>query len=170
MRQPMASFLSASCALTLLCGCDKTQPSMAVYPISGVVRYHDKPLSGAAVWYMAFDGGLDDPRSSGITDAEGRFKLTTYVSGRQVLDGARPGEYTVIIMKQSTESNAATDMAKIQKLPPDERAAAMKGMRETGLPKPKWEIPEKYTNMKTSDLRATVVAGTNPPVEFNLHD
>ena len=172
--------LSFFCALALVGGCGKKGPKIAVFPVSGTVTYNDKPLSGATVSYVP--SSPDAPRSSGITDDDGRFSLKTYLSGVEVYNGAPAGDYKVVVIKlqpkQGAGSGALNEASKMENMSPEERAAMMtksmqqtltqeRGARDT---KPKSEVPVKYGAVETSDLTATVKAGENPPVEFKLHD
>lgn len=144
-------------ASMLLAGCsgDKTKarPPLAAY--SGVVKYKGKPVEGASVTFI-MDGM---PRTSmGVTDAEGRFKLTTYDTN----DGAFVGSNKVTVVKATTAvpgKSAAElkpeDMAKMS------MSGALQGIQSD-------VIPAKYADVKTTTLKYEVVAEgtTDKPIDL----
>ena len=81
--------LTAAALLLALAGCSGR---VRTYPVSGEVYVDGKPAEGAFV-FLHPDGGQppDAPRPFAQADAEGRFALSSYVSG----DGAAAGEYVV---------------------------------------------------------------------------
>jgi hypothetical protein len=83
-------------ALLAACGCSSSSgPKLA--PVSGVVRYKGQPIKDIAVVFHAPEGLL----ASGITDAEGKFQLSTISPG----DGAPVGEQQVtFVYKDPTEN------------------------------------------------------------------
>src|SRR5437868_6640610 len=60
--------------------------------VRGRVLLDEKPVEGAAVMLMPMRGGHP---ASGITDANGAFRLTTFKQN----DGALPGEYKVVVSR-----------------------------------------------------------------------
>lgn len=116
-------------------------------PVTGVVRYDGEAVTGATVSFQADAGGRS---ASGISDAQGRYQLSTFSRG----DGAVPGSYKVIVVKYATapESSAAPDSY----VPP-----------QGAEPPPKHLLPEKYAATKTSGLEATVSSGPNT-IDFDL--
>ncbi|MGH7140515.1 MAG: carboxypeptidase-like regulatory domain-containing protein [Pirellulales bacterium] len=165
-------------AILLTWGCGKKGPSIVVYPVTVTVTYDGKPVAGATVSYIVPDNA-DAPRSSGLTDDEGKFSLKTYVSPKELLAGAPPGDYTVVVLKVASESLAGSreKAPDLENMTPQERSKAMIKMMGQANPqapvKPaqtKYEVPEKYTQAATSDLKATVLSGENPPAEIKLKD
>jgi hypothetical protein len=66
-------------------------------PVSGTVRYKGQPIKDIAVVFHTGQGML----ASGITDAEGKFQLSTIKPG----DGATIGEQKVtFVYKDPTEN------------------------------------------------------------------
>jgi hypothetical protein len=118
-------------------------------PVHGVVRLSGKPVDGARVDF--FNTASDQPSASGMTDAEGKFRLTTYADG----DGAVPGKYRVAVTK-------AQDAGR------HEEKTAPPSFRLGGAPRPRWLIPQHYSNPATSDLQADVTDGENPEIVFDL--
>jgi hypothetical protein len=88
----------ASPLLTLLAvaGCSfNSGPALA--PAGGVVRYKGQPIKDIAVVFHAEKGMM----ASGITDAEGRFRLSTMQPG----DGATLGEQKVTFAYKDPTEN-----------------------------------------------------------------
>ncbi|MBY0459121.1 MAG: metallophosphoesterase [Gemmataceae bacterium] len=116
------------------------------FAVSGKVTLEGKPLTGATVAFHQFlkaEGKFADRYihvCDGLTDDNGRFKLTTYSKN----DGAPAGEYMVTVVK--TEKGGFVD---------GEGPAA------------KTILPEKYATPATTPLKATVKEGAND-VSFDL--
>ena len=127
--------------LVLGCGGGGAAKPAKTYPVSGVVKYKGQPVAGATV---VFSLSGEKPRTAmGQTDAEGRYKLGTFQPG----DGAVEGPQAVTITKEEVvEADPKTGI----------------------VPKPKHLLPIKYTDIGTSPLTATVTAGKNENVDFNL--
>lgn len=125
-------------------GCDPSSVKLA--PVTGVVTYKGAPLKTANIKFLPAEG----PMAVGMTDEQGKFKLTT--NGRP---GAVLGLHKVVITKVTGGTEAAAvpsspkpeDMMKMQK--------ENMGKKNTG---PKSEIPESYANPDTSKLTADVTA------------
>jgi hypothetical protein len=62
-------------------------------PVSGRVTLNDKPVDGMMVYFTPVSDSTPGSGSSGFTDADGRFTLTS-AQGRS---GAYPGDYKVSI-------------------------------------------------------------------------
>lgn len=141
IRSGVAAALLAG--LTLASGCGKAHPDRpAVYRASGVVTLNGNPVEGVLVNYQST---TDANRVAyATTDSAGKFALTTFETG----DGAVAGDHVIKLMK--VEATPATTAA----VPP--------GAPGRRTPPPKSLIPKKYTDYKTSELKATVnTSGTN---------
>lgn len=88
-------------SFALLTGCGDGK--IARYPVSGTVMVKGQPYEGARVFLFPIGGdeAFQRERPFGVTDANGRFELTTFQKG----DGAPAGEYTAIF-RNSSPSNA----------------------------------------------------------------
>ena len=128
-------------------GCEQRPSGRPVtVPVTGVVRCDGEAVAGATVSFQAEAGGRS---ATGISDAEGRYQLSTFSRG----DGAVPGSYKVIVLKYAT---------------PDASGGAEKYVPPQGPePPPKHLLPEKYAAAKTSGLEATVSNGPNT-IDFDL--
>lgn len=82
--------------------------------------------------------------ASGLTDAQGNYRLTTY----QPMDGALVGKHRVTITKQELPSLPETPSGSPSPTPPDSSD-------------PHWLTPERYARAETSGLMAEVKPGTN---------
>lgn len=142
-------------AVTLL-GCagaegDSDRP--ATFPASGVITLDGSPVEGAQV---AFNP--EDPKGQGAfgrTDAEGRYELTTF----ETSDGAVPGKYIVTVTKYDVPPPMA-EASEEEYIPPEAGGARPKA--------PKNELPNQYSQMHTSDLRAAVAADGENQFDFAL--
>jgi hypothetical protein len=106
---------------------------------SGIVTYKGAPVEGAQVM---FTSPAARPATA-MTDAEGRFELTTFATG----DGAVEGKHRVTITK--TERVSGAD--------PNNPYADTRHM-----------LPTKYSNPAKSPLSATIVDGGETDLKFAL--
>jgi tetratricopeptide (TPR) repeat protein len=74
--------------------------------VQGTVLYKGKPLDGVRVMlHPQFDMGAINFRPSGVSDAQGRFTLTTGAPN----DGAPPGEYVVTFSRPRADAEDEVD-------------------------------------------------------------
>jgi hypothetical protein len=118
--------------------------------VHGVVRLNGKPVDGARVDFH--NTAPDKPAAYATTDAEGKFDLTTYEPG----DGAAPGKYRIAVTKAQEAGRHEQKTA-----PPMFRGGG-------GAPKPRWLIPQRYSNPNTSNLSQDIVDGENPEIVLDL--
>jgi len=164
-----------------MAGCSKG-PGITTYPITGTVTYQDKPVSGASVYFIR--DNPDAPRSTGITDADGKYTLTTYINPKQILKGAVADRYRVTIVKEPPSEAAANapvgdpsdpeyqkkSLEMMIKMAGPAPGANGRAVGTTAETKPKSLVPERYSKPETSGLQATVVTGQNDPIDFKLTD
>ncbi len=146
---PLASLLALAC--------DDHRPPpgpIPVHPVSGRVTYKGKPVPGALVAFHpvaapatgpAKPGEAGPPRPTGKTDADGNFKLHSYVGD----DGAPAGDYKVSVAlagSAETRNIMAKDASKT----------------------PNTTLPPRYADPGKSDLTATVGDGDNALAPFDL--
>jgi hypothetical protein len=130
---------------------------MKVVPVSGTVMYKGQPLEGASVSFWGDGSGRP---ALGLTDAAGKFKLSTYDPG----DGAAPGDHKVTVSKSIMSGD---DSWKKQETM--EEAAA----RGDNIPQPPKElhvIPKKYSEAATTDLKVTVPEGGAKDVVIEIKE
>jgi len=139
----------------VLAGCSNSS-RLPTYPVTGTVTLQGKSVGGAVVTFVPT--AKDGEAASAITDAEGKYELTTWKAG----DGARPGEYRVKVSKQE---QAAVDSSKMVKNLSIEEEQKIYVESKKPAPPPKSLIPSKYQDDKTSGLTHTV---ENKPTTFNI--
>jgi hypothetical protein len=115
------------------------------YPASGSVTRNGQPIEGVELVFFARGGSnqlREAPTPQGKTDAQGRFRLSTYKPG----DGAPAGVYGV----------AAVWMKVTQPADDPEQLVEMD------------QLQGRYANHETSGLTAEIVAGENMLPLFEL--
>ncbi|MDD3588021.1 MAG: hypothetical protein PHQ75_12640 [Thermoguttaceae bacterium] len=137
----------AFCFVVSLIGCQKNK----LAPVTGTVSLDGKPVENAKVYLTPVGGG--DGAATGEADAAGHFTLRLLKGGET---GAIPGEYIVTVKKI-----ISVDTGKTQ---PD----LYDPSKRMPLLDSKNEIPEKYNSIEKPLLKATIVAGKNPPIDLQL--
>lgn len=104
------------------------------HPVEGTLQVDGAAAAGATVTFYALNPDTEkyNPVCDGLTDAAGRFKMTTY--GR--FDGCPAGEYVVTVVKTG------------------------KGYYDGEIPE-KSQFPQKYAAPATSGIKVTVKEGAN---------
>jgi hypothetical protein len=123
---------------TLACGCGNSG-EVKVYPISGEAFVAGRPLAGALIHLHPVKKDGPPPAFAKV-QPNGDFRLTTYREG----DGAAEGEYAVTISWSDEWRNDDETI-----VGPD-------------------KLQERYTKADRSGLKATIVAGANKPLRFDL--
>jgi hypothetical protein len=125
----------------------------ATAKVSGLVTYKGSPVEDATVVFAPAAGGR---ASTAVTDAQGRYELSTFGTK----DGAPPGEFKVSVTKTKTEGEAP-NLTQEQVNEMMQRGETVPGPVTTNL------LPEKYTSPDTSGLSKTVKNGENDlPLEL----
>ena len=146
-RSGLAFCFAAAVAVTT-CGCgDSDAPTMA--SVKGTVLYNGEQLEGAVVLFTPLTVGQT---ARGITDAQGRFQLSTSSDN----DGAVIGNHLVTISKR--EQYDAPEQDPDRPPIPDTR------------PPPKSLIPEKYGQVRESPFKSEVTADGENDFKFELTD
>lgn len=136
----------AGLAALCIAGCSRSGPRVEF--VEGVILLDGKPVESAVVSFSP-EGSAGLP-ATGMTDAAGIFHLTT-VRGGQPGKGAAMGDYVVTATK--TEIH------------PDDLKRA-EAARQVVIPR--FVIPEPYSEIATSPLRATVQKGVNKGDAFRF--
>jgi hypothetical protein len=140
-----------------------------VYKVKGKVT-----LSGAAVANanVSFSPKSRQPAAIGKTGANGEFVLTTYDPG----DGAAAGDYVVLVTKDlpppaGAGAAPATGHRQGQKEIVDYAAmhAQVSGGQGGEAPSATSGLPERYSRLDKSDLKATVKADGSNEFNFDLN-
>ena len=88
-------------------------------PMEGVLTFEGKPLAKARVQFTPVACGRP---AFGLTDDEGRFRLTTYEAG----DGALPGSYKVTVTHYLETREGAPQAPRSEKAPEPAQASVPK--------------------------------------------
>ena len=151
----LAVVLLAS-VLGLGCGGQQGADRPKTVPVSGTVTHNGEAVDGATVAFQSAGGSRG---AVGVTDAGGKYTLTTFESG----DGAVPGEYQVKIFKYKVEiSEAVADTDSEDYVPPAE------GEGEEEAAEPENLLPPIYADPTTSGLTATVSESGDNTFDFPL--
>lgn len=109
-----------STVLTLLAilsaaGCSgSNNPWEKTYPVSGVVQFKGKPISGAELAFFPMDTSApDEVRPKAKSDEAGRFEAWTYAQK----DGLPAGKYRVTVVHHEVAVSNGTIVAKPNTLP-----------------------------------------------------
>ena len=141
--------------LILITGC-WSSGGPTTYPVQGLVQLEGKPVEGATVTLIPQE--TEGRSASGMTDAEGNFEVTTYVSPALQAKGAMPGVYDIVVSKMEVRELA-------EDLSPQEAQAAFQKMGP-----PKNLLPKKYRSPNTSGLSVTIEDGSPEPLTLELED
>ena len=148
--------LPACIGLGLAIGCSSSKgPKLA--SADGTVNYMGKPLAGATVIFLPDKG----PLAMGVTDAKGKFQLSTGTS-RGVVVGhvqvtvvaAAPGKIESDVISKRPQTPAETE-AYMKKAAEMQQAMAS---GNTEVVQPKSLIPAKYGKAETSGVSYTIKA------------
>ena len=132
-------------AVAVGCGSDgpPAPEKLPVVPASGVVIYQGKPVAEASVAFQHTEGKVS---ATGKTDANGKFKLSTY--GKD--DGAPAGGYRVTVA-----------VSGVKEIEPGVLAPVPEG----GFQSP---IPLKYANPVETDLNVEIPAAGSSDLKLEL--
>jgi hypothetical protein len=138
-----ARALGALLLLTLAAlGCGGQEGRKPTFPVRGKVLVGGKPAAKAQVTFHPLtDPDGKAPRPSATVEADGSFTPHTYTAG----DGAPAGEYAVTVLWPQGDSPIGGD--------------ADAGPDRLG---------DRYSNPKTTTLRANVTTGPNDLPPYNL--
>jgi hypothetical protein len=153
-RFSKAAFVALA-LFVLATGCEQSNRP-ATHPVRGTIVYRGKPVAGASVAFLAPGA----PRLAvGTTDDAGRFSLTTYEPD----DGAVLGTHVVTVQKLAMQPGPSYEVPGDGKFDNAaiERAMQEAAMRVEAAEKAGSELPARYANHNTSDLRLEVVEGEN---------
>lgn len=121
------------------------------YPVSGTVTWKGKPVEGARVVFVPQQPG--GQAAAGITDAQGRYRLTTYVEG----DGAPEGEYRVKVTMYDVRTPTKAEKEAYLSIE-DEQKLRFAG-DELPTPPARNLLPRQYEDENTSGITHTVPRG-----------
>jgi hypothetical protein len=117
------------------------------------VTLDGKPLEGAAVSLISA-GATRNRTASGMSDANGKVRFTTF----QPNDGVLPGEYKVVVIK--TPKSADEEIATYDRNNPEDLKRIIARERSGNVAYTPTLLPRAYLSPETSPLTCTV-----PPSE-----
>jgi hypothetical protein len=143
--------------LTSFVGCGGVADRPALIPVSGSVLLGGKPVEGATVNFMAPKA----PRTaSGVTDKDGKFTLSMFEPG----DGTMAGENIITVLKIDPASMPAAPASNIPSNDPmalANMASQQQNKKDSG---PKYLVPQRYSDEKTTPLKENISPGQQPIV------
>jgi hypothetical protein len=136
--------LLVAITLVALSGCSSDSGNPPTYPVTGVVKFKDKPVEGATIVFVPTTPQAK--AASGQSDAQGNYKMGTFGQG----DGVVSGSYKVKVTKW-------------EGLEPAEGKVYMDADAESEIYKegdvvraPKNVLPAKFANEDASGFTITV--------------
>jgi hypothetical protein len=115
-------------------------------PVRGRVTLDGQPLSKATVQFIPASG--QGSVASGLSDADGNFRLSTFKTD----DGALPGDYKVTVTVQEIPKEVA--QADVRKANP--KVEVMKAQKAGRRKPPNSPIPQPYREAARTPLREHV--------------
>lgn len=127
-------------------GCGPKGP--ALQPATGVVTLDGEPVDAATVTLVPAGGagGI----ASGITDAAGRFTITTVVPGLGARAGIAAGDYAVTVTKMTSSADGS---------PASDDPGFVPPVPENAAPKITYLVPKGYSDPTKSGLEVTISTG-----------
>jgi len=139
------------------CGPKSTRPP--THKVSGVVTLGGRPLEAAVV---TFRPTANQQPANGITNAEGRYALTTFSRG----DGAMAGAFQVTVVKYGRPDQNSKAGSSGSASDGEENYVPVMGP----TPEPKNILPRKYADASSSGISAEVQAGQENTFDFVLDE
>jgi hypothetical protein len=152
-------FLSLFAATGLLAGCLSSTGRAPTHQVNGTVTMKGQPLAGATVVFVPAEGATHEP-ATGLTDSEGKFKLSTFVSD----DGAQAGDYRIKVQKFDIRKPTKEEQDRYISIEEEQK---MQFSDEKPTPPAKNTLPKKYADETTSGFTYTVKKGQNT-IELKL--
>ncbi|MCL2118129.1 MAG: carboxypeptidase-like regulatory domain-containing protein [Planctomycetaceae bacterium] len=142
--------VSVFCICLALCsGCGPKQTK--TYYVEGTITIDGQPAEKVLVTFVPKTEG-NGVQASGVTDAQGIYKLTS-LRGKQD-KGAAAGDYAVTVSKREWKPAAVPFVDPVTKQEFKEESFEI--------------IPVQYRNPFRSPLNATVSAGENKGLDFDI--
>jgi hypothetical protein len=140
-------------------GCDGRRTPV---PVTGTVTLDGKPVEGATVTFHRIGDDKDGRLAIGQTDTTGTFRLRT---GNE--DGARPGEYKVVVIK-NVLAGPKLKMPDFPDTPEGRNQRDHFLWRQFKDDQPPYRnvLPDRYGDLKATPLTCKVLG--NGPVHFSL--
>jgi len=153
----MQRLLLAWVMVAIIAGCSSGRPK--TYQVTGTVTMKGEPVEGATVVFLPPEGATYQA-ATGITDASGHFKLSSFAGD----DGAQEGEYRIKVSKFNVKKPTKEEQERYISI--EEERKMQFGDDKPAVPA-KNLLPPKYNDETTSGLTYTVKRGSNM-VELKL--
>jgi hypothetical protein len=132
------------------CGGGATADRKPTSPVSGKITLAGGPVAGA---YVTFAPKSGQPVATGQTDSAGEYRLTTY----EAHDGAVAGDFVVLVIKPSANPTKGLSAEDYHRASASGQIPVSHGGSSAAQSKSEGSgLPERYSDIKTSDLKATV--------------
>jgi hypothetical protein len=138
--------------LAVLVGCRSKQSRGGA--VSGQVTYKGRRVNDAALLLYPTSGEVTIPITIPV-DHDGRFRITD----------VPPGEYLIVVQGAEGQSS---DMLLLRDIPP-EKKAEMKAKLEQQSTATTIPFPNKYKDLKTTDLKCKIT-DKDQPMDLELKD
>jgi len=140
-------------------GCDARRTPA---PVSGTITLDGRPVEGATVTFHLLDNEKDGSVVTGQTDKAGTFHLKT---GNE--DGAVPGEYKVVVIK-NVLANSKVKIPDFPDTPEGQNQRERFVWKQFGDDQVPYRnvLPERYGDLKTTPLTCKIPS--NGQVHFPL--
>ena len=147
----MKTLFGTFAALLMIAGCSGDDANLpTTVPVEGTVAYNGAPLAGAQVAFWT-EGA---PKSAaGLTDAEGKFKLSMY----GLNDGAMVGTHKITVTKDDPNASSGSEMDMAAMEDPSKMADMMAADFDNPAGT-KSLVPAKYATRNSTPLTETVSA------------
>lgn len=146
-------------AAIMVGGCYSGTRRPPTYQVTGTVAMKGQPLEGATVVFVPAEGAGHEA-ATGISDAAGKFKLSTFMAD----DGAQEGEYRIKVSKFDVKKPTKEEQQKYVSMEEEQK---IQFGDELPTPPAKNLLPKKYASEATSGFTYTVKKGQNT-VELKL--
>lgn len=140
-------------------GCSSGTGRAPTYQVTGTVTLKGQPLEGATVAFVPAEGGSHEA-ATGITDAAGKFKLSTFLAD----DGAQAGDYRIKVSKFDIKKPTKEEQDRYISIEEEQK---IQFGDEKPTPPAKNLLDKKFASEATSGFTHTVKKGANT-VELKL--
>jgi hypothetical protein len=141
-------------------GCSSGVRRPPTYQVTGTVTMKGQPVESATVVFVPAEGATHEP-ATGITDAAGKFKLSTFMAD----DGAQDGEYRIKVSKFDLKKPTKEEQQRYVSLEEEQK---MQFGEDKPTPPAKNVLPPKYANEATSGFTYAVTKKGPNAVDLKL--
>jgi hypothetical protein len=147
------SLIASGLLAVLLAGCGGTRYA----PVTGRVTMNNSPVPEGVIMFTPIESG---PTAVGTIQSDGTYTLTTVNPG----DGAIIGRHRVTIQATRAGPGSLVEARSLE----EESVQAARRDKILVPGEVTWLVPQKYSQLETSDLTADVLSQPNT-ANFDLH-